>query len=137
MKYLGLDLGSVTCGISVSETGFIAGTLKTIRFKPDDYDTALDKILDVIKEEKPDELVLGLPYLQNGDIGERAEICLAFGKQLEIESGLPVHMQDERETTIESENILLEADISRKKRKQVIDQIAAVHILQRYLDRGI
>ena len=101
MKYLGLDLGSVTCGVAWSETGFIAGTYKTIRFQPD---------------------------------GERGQICLAFGKQLEKESGLPVHMQDERMTTVESEDILLEADVSRRKRKKVIDQMAAVAILQRYLD---
>lgn len=134
MKYIGLDLGSVTCGVAISETGFIAGTYKTLRFPPDDYDTALDKVLEVVQETKPDEIVLGLPYLLNDDIGERGQICLAFGKQLEIESGLPVHMQDERMTTVESEDVLLEADVSRKKRKKVIDQLAAVHILQRYLD---
>lgn len=135
MKYLGLDLGSVTCGISISETGFIAGTYKTIRFPSEDYDTCLDKILEIIQEVKPDEIVLGLPYMQNGDIGPRAQICLEFGKQLEIESGLPVHMQDERETTLESEEVLIQADVSRKKRKKVIDQLAAVRILQRYLDK--
>ncbi len=135
MKYIGLDLGSVTCGISMSETGFIASTYKTIRFQPDDYDEALDRILEIIQLEKPDEIVLGLPYMLNDDIGPRGEICLEFGRQLEIESGLPVHMQDERMTTVESESILLEADVSRKKRKKVIDQLAAVQILQRYLDR--
>ena len=67
MKYLGLDLGSVTCGISWSETGFIAGTVKTLRFPKDDYDTALDLILEVIREMKPDQIVLGLPLLENGD----------------------------------------------------------------------
>jgi putative Holliday junction resolvase len=134
VKYLGLDLGSVTCGVAWSETGFIAGTYKTIRFQPDDYDDALDKVLEVIQEKHPDEIVLGLPYLLNDDIGERGQICLAFGSQLEKESGLPVHMQDERMTTVESEDILLEADVSRRKRKKVIDQMAAVAILQRYLD---
>lgn len=134
MKYLGLDLGSVTCGVSYSETGFIAGTYKTLRFQSDDYDEALDKVLEVVNELKPDIIVLGMPYLLNDDIGERGEICLAFGKQLEIESGVPVKMMDERMTTVESENILLEADLSRKKRKKVIDQMAAVQILQRYLD---
>lgn len=133
-KYLGLDLGSVTCGISYSETGFIASTLKTIRFKPDDYDTCMDRILEIVQQQQPDIIVLGLPLLENGDIAERAQICLEFGRVLEAESGVPVKMQDERNTTQESEAILLEADISRKHRKKKIDQLAAVQILQRYLN---
>lgn len=133
-KYLGLDLGSVTCGISWSETGFIAGTVKTIRFPSDDYDTAIEMVEDIVREKKPDVIVLGLPLLENGDIAERAQICLEFGRALEVETGIPVKMQDERNTTQESESILLEADVSRKKRKKKIDQLAAVQILQRYLD---
>lgn len=133
-KYLGLDLGSVTCGISWSETGFIASTVKTIRFPADDYDTAIEMIEDFVAERKPDVIVLGLPLLENGDIAERAQICLEFGRALEVETGIPVKMQDERNTTQESESILLEADVSRKKRKKKIDQLAAVQILQRYLD---
>lgn len=133
-KYLGLDLGSVTCGISWSETGFIASTVKTIRFPSDDYDTAIEMVEEIVKERKPDVIVLGLPLLENGDIAERAQICLEFGRALEVETGIPVKMQDERNTTQESEAILLEADVSRKKRKKKIDQLAAVAILQRYLD---
>ena len=133
-KYLGLDLGSVTCGISWSETGFIAGTVKTIRFPSDDYDTAIEMVEEIVAEKKPDVIVLGLPLLENGDIAERAQICLKFGRALEVETGIPVKMQDERNTTQESESILLEADVSRKKRKKKIDQLAAVQILQRYLD---
>lgn len=132
--YLGLDLGSVTCGVSWSETGFIAGTVKTIRFKPDDYDTALDRVEELVAERKPDIIVLGLPLLENGDAAERAQICLEFGRVLHEETGIPVEMQDERNTTQESEAILLEADVSRKHRKKKIDQLAAVAILQRYLD---
>lgn len=133
-KYLGLDLGSVTCGISWSETGFIASTVKTIRFPSDDYDTAIEMVEEIVAERKPDIIVLGLPLLENGDIAERAQICLEFGRALEVETGIPVRMQDERNTTQESESILLEADVSRKKRKKKIDQLAAVAILQRYLD---
>ena len=133
-KYLGLDLGSLTCGISWSETGFIAGTVKTIRFPSDDYDTAIEMVEEIVAEKKPDVIVLGLPLLENGDIAERAQICLEFGRALEVETGIPVKMQDERNTTQESESILLEADVSRKKRKKKIDQLAAVQILQRYLD---
>ncbi|MDD6259382.1 MAG: Holliday junction resolvase RuvX [Erysipelotrichaceae bacterium] len=133
-KYMGLDLGSVTCGVSWSETGFIAGTVKTIRFPSDDYDTALDRIEELVQEMKPDIIVLGLPLLENGDAAERAQICLEFGKVLEKETGIPVKMQDERNTTQESEAILLEADVSRRHRKKKIDQLAAVAILQRWLD---
>ena len=112
----------------------IASTVKTIRFRRDDYDDALDQILQLIRERKPDVLVLGLPLLENDDVAERARLTLAFGAQLEKESGLPVKMQDERNTTQESEAILLLADMSRRHRKKKIDQVAAVRILQRYLD---
>lgn len=134
MKFMGIDLGSVTCGVSWSETGLIASTVKTVRFRPDDYDAALDQILQLVQERQPDVLVLGLPLLENGDAAQRAQIALTFGAQLEKESGLPVKMQDERNTTQESEEILLMADMSRKHRKKKIDQVAAVRILQRYLD---
>ena len=136
-RYLGLDLGSVTCGVSFSDTGFIARTIETIRFKPDDYNMALDKVLDIVDREKPDVIVLGLPLLLNDDVGSRAQICLEFGEVLEQESGIPVKMQDERFTTAVAESILLEADVSRKKRKKKIDQLAAVQILQTWLDRNV
>ena len=136
-RYLGLDFGSVTCGVSFSETGFIARTIETIRFKPDDYNMALDKVLDIVDREKPDVIVLGLPLLLNDDVGPRAQICLEFGEVLEQESGIPVKMQDERFTTAVAESILLEADVSRKKRKKKIDQLAAVQILQTWLDRNV
>ena len=136
-RYLGLDLGSVTCGVSFSDTGFIARTIETIRFKPDDYNMELDKVLDIVDREKPDVIVLGLPLLLNDDVGPRAQICLEFGEVLEQESGIPVKMQDERFTTAVAESILLEADVSRKKRKKKIDQLAAVQILQTWLDRNV
>ena len=136
-RYLGLDLGSVTCGVSFSDTGFIARTIETIRFKPDDYNMALDKVLDIVDREQPDVRVLGLPLLLNDDVGPRAQICLEFGEVLEQESGIPVKMQDERFTTAVAESILLEADVSRKKRKKKIDQLAAVQILQTWLDRNV
>ncbi|MBW9211849.1 Holliday junction resolvase RuvX [Bulleidia sp. zg-1006] len=134
-KYLGLDLGSVTCGVSASETGFIAHTVETIRFKSEDYNEAMDKVLAVIEREKPDEIVLGYPLLLNGDVGPRAKLSEEFKEVLEAECGLPVHLMDERFTTVEAEEILLQADVSRKKRKKKIDQLAAVQILQYYLDR--
>ena len=134
MKYIGLDLGSVTCGISKSDTGRFAMAVKTLRFKPDDYNAAFDMLLDYFEEEKPDVIVLGYPLLENGDEGPRASLSREFGEQLEIESGIKVIMQDERCTTRDSEEFLISAGVSRKKRRKVIDQQAAVRILQYYLD---
>ncbi len=135
MKYIGLDLGSVTCGISRSETGRIAQPVKTIRFHPDDYDEAIDKILELLKEEKPGLVVMGYPLLQNDDEGPRAKLSREVGEIIEQESGIKVVLQDERNTTKDSEEFLIAANVSRKKRKKVIDQQAAVRILQYYLDR--
>ena len=134
MKYLGLDLGSVTCGVSKSDTGFLAQAVKTIRFKADDYDEALDKIEEYINEYKPDLIVLGYPLLENGDVGPRAQLSEQFKLALEDETGIKVVLQDERRTTKDSEEFLIEANVSRSKRKKIIDQQAAVRILQYYLD---
>ena len=134
MKYIGLDLGSVTCGVSKSDTGLIAGHVKTIRFKPDDYDEAIDKILELLEQEKPDVVVMGYPLLENDDEGPRAKLSREVAEILEEESGIKVVLQDERYTTKESEEFLIAANVSRKKRKKVIDQQAAVRILQYYLD---
>lgn len=135
MKYIGLDLGSVTCGISKSDTGRLAQAVKTIRFKPDDYDDAIDKILEYINEEKPDLIVMGYPLLENDDEGPRAALSREIGEILEQESGIKVVLQDERNTTKDSEEFLIQANVSRKKRKKVIDQQAAIRILQYYLDK--
>ena len=133
-RYLGLDLGSVTCGVSESDTGLIARTVETIRFRPYDYNEAMDKVLLVIEREKPDLIVMGYPLLLNDDEGPKAQLCREFGEELEKECGIPVVLQDERFTTKAAESILLEADVSRKKRKKKIDQLAAVQILQTWLD---
>lgn len=135
MRYLGLDLGSVTCGISKSDTGFIAQGFTTIRFKSEDYDEALDKLENIIKEYNPDLIVLGYPLLENDDVGPRAKISEEFGRCLEDETGIKVVLQDERCTTKDSEEFLINANVSRKKRKKIIDQEAAIRILQYYLDK--
>ncbi len=133
MKYVGLDLGSVTCGIAES-SGYLAHAVKTLRFKPDDYDNCLDMLLEMYSENKPDLFVLGYPLLENGDAGPRAQLCEEFGKYLEEESGVKVALQDERYTTKDSTDFLISVDMSRKKRKKIIDQQAAVRILQYYID---
>ena len=136
MKYLSLDLGSVTCGVAKSDTGRLAQPLKTIRFRPDDYDDAIDKILDLFEQEKPDLVVMGYPLLENDDEGPRAQLSRQIGEILEQESGIRVVLQDERNTTKDSEAFLIAANVSRKKRKKIIDQQAAVRILEYYLDRN-
>ena len=133
-KYLGLDLGSVTCGISKSDTGLIAQAVKTLRFEKDNYDMALEKVEEFVNEYKPDIIVLGYPLLENGDEGPRAQLSKEFGEFLHEDTGIEVVLQDERCTTKDSEEFLIMADVSRKKRKKIIDQQAAIRILQYYLD---
>ena len=133
-RILGLDLGSVTLGVSVSDVmGIIASPVETIRFESDDYDSAFQKVQKYIKEFQVDTVVLGLPKHMNGDVGIRGEISIAFKEKLET-LNLKVVLWDERLTTVAAQRILIGADVSRKKRKKVIDQMAAVQILQSYLD---
>lgn len=133
-RILGLDLGSVTCGVSVSDLmGMIASPVETIRFANDDYEDCIEKLKKHIDSYKIDTVILGLPKHMNGDIGIRGNISLEFKKKLEA-LDLKVILWDERLTTVSAERFLLEADMSRKKRKKVIDQMAAVTILQDYLD---
>ena len=134
-RIMGLDLGSRTLGIAVSDPlGMIARTVETFRFDPDDYDAACSRAVQLAKELGAVKFVLGLPKHMN-DVGIRGQISLDFKAKLEAESGLPVILQDERLTTAAAERILISADVSRKKRKAVIDQMAAVQILQSYLDQ--
>ncbi|MDF9825323.1 putative Holliday junction resolvase [Breznakia sp. PF5-3] len=133
-KIIGLDLGSVTCGVSVSDLmGIIASSVKTIRFPEDDYDTCLEEVLLTLKENNSNTVVLGLPKHMNGDIGIRGNISIDFKEKLEAHD-VKVILWDERLTTVSAEKILIGADVSRKKRKKVIDQMAAVTILQDYLN---
>ena len=136
MRILGLDLGSRTLGVSVSDAlGMIARPVETIRFEQDDYDSALTQIKKYIDEFQVKKAVLGLPKHMNGDVGIRGEISIMFKEKIET-LGVEVILWDERLTTVAAERILISADVSRKKRKKVIDQMAAVQILQGYLDRN-
>lgn len=135
MRVLGLDLGSRTCGIAVSDPmGMIARTVETFRFADDDYPAACQRVVALCEELKVDEIVLGLPKHMNGDVGIRGEISLRFKEMLEEQLDLKVTLIDERLTTVAATKLLISADVSRKKRKQVVDQVAAVQILQGYLD---
>lgn len=136
MRYLGIDLGSKTVGLAMSDTTLtIASTYKTIFFKDEDYASTIEEILDIIKEYSITKIILGLPKNMNNTLGERAEITLKYKELLEEKTHLPVIMFDERLTSVISNNILLEADMSRKKRKKKVDSIAAQIILQDYLDK--
>ena len=135
-RVLGFDLGSRTLGVAVSDPlGMIARTVETFRFEEDDYDAALKRAGELIKEYSAKRIVLGLPKHMNGDIGIRCEISIKFKASLEEMYNIPVELVDERLTTVAAHKMLISADVSRKKRKQVVDQIAAVQILQGYLDR--
>ncbi|MEG0176336.1 Holliday junction resolvase RuvX [Anaerorhabdus sp.] len=134
-RVLGLDLGSRTCGVAVSDPlGIIARAVKTIRFNDGDYENACEQVLAEVKEFQVDEIVLGLPKHMNGDVGIRGNISIDFKNMLEERCSCSVILIDERLTTVAAQKILIAADVSRKKRKQVIDQMAAVQILQGYLD---
>lgn len=135
MKILGLDLGSKTIGIAISDImGIIAMGVETYRFNEERYDLALNRVVEIVKEKKVEKIVLGYPKHMNGDIGDRAKLCEEFKANLEKMLNIEVILVDERWTTKLAESRLLEADVSRKKRKQVIDKMAAVVILQNYLD---
>lgn len=135
MRIMGLDLGSKTCGVAVSDaTGMIARPLETTRFKDDDYDTCLKRVLELVVAHEVHLIVLGLPKHMNGDIGIRGQISMDFKEMIEQNSSVKVVLLDERLTTVQAERFLIAADVSRKKRKQIIDQMAAVSILQGYLD---
>jgi len=136
MRYLGIDLGSKTVGLAMSDTTLtIASTYKTIFFKDEDYNSTINEIKDIIKEYNITKIILGLPKNMNNTLGERAEITLKYKELLEQSTDIPVIMFDERLTSVISNSILIEADISRKKRKKKVDSIAAQIILQDYLNK--
>lgn len=135
MRYLGLDLGTKTLGLALSDPlGMIASSYKILRHD-ENYQSLIPLLKDEINKNKVEILVLGLPKNMNNSIGERGEIALKFKESLEKEFNLPVYMQDERLTTKQAESLLISNDTSRKKRKKVIDSLAATIILQSYLDR--
>lgn len=136
MRCLGLDLGSKTLGIAISDlTNVIASVYTTLYFKDENYDSLLEPLGEIIDKEKIDTLVLGLPKNMNNTLGERALITLEFKKKLEDTFNINVYMEDERLTSVISNNVLIDANVSRKKRKKKVDGMAAVIILQGYLDK--
>ncbi|MCR6096949.1 Holliday junction resolvase RuvX [Salipaludibacillus agaradhaerens] len=136
MKILGLDVGTKTIGVAVSdELGWTAQGVETIKREENDLDEAVERLEELIAEHHIAKIVVGLPKNMNGTIGPSGEACQQFAKELSQRTGLKVEMWDERLSTVAAERMLVSADVSRKKRKKVIDKMAAVMILQGYLDR--
>lgn len=135
MRILGLDLGSKTLGVAISdELGWTAQGVETIKINEESRDYNMRRLSEIVKEYGVEKVVLGMPKNMNGTIGPRAEASQQFAQILQKKFDLPVILWDERLTTMAAERMLISADVSRKKRKQVIDKMAAVMILQSYLD---
>lgn len=135
MRVMGLDVGSKTVGVAISDAlGWTAQGIETIKINEEKKVFGFDRIGTLINENEVTKIVVGLPKNMNGSIGFRGEASQFFASELEKRFGLPVILWDERLTTMAAERVLLEADVSRKKRKQVIDKMAASMILQGYLD---
>ncbi len=135
MRYLGFDLGTRTLGISISDdTKTIATTYTTLRFNDGEYESIFEEIKSIVEKENIEKIILGLPKNMNNTLGFRAEETINFKEKLEKYLNIEIVLQDERLTTISAHNFLLEADMSRKKRKQVVDKLSANIILQTYLD---
>jgi putative Holliday junction resolvase len=136
MKIIGLDVGSKTIGVALSDAfGWTAQGLTTLYWNESDIHSADAELSKIIEEHEVGKAIIGLPKNMNGTIGERGEASERFAKHIEKKFKIPCVLWDERLSTVAAERVLLEADLSRKKRKKVIDKMAAVMILQSYLDQ--
>jgi putative holliday junction resolvase len=135
MKILGLDLGSKTLGVAISDPSqTIASKLLTIIFQSGNYESALEQLTKVISEFEIAKIVLGLPKNMNGSLGFQAETSMKFKQMLEDKLQIDVVLWDERLTSKMAESMMISANLTRKKRKTKIDFVAATIILQSYLD---
>ncbi|MTV83247.1 Holliday junction resolvase RuvX [Secundilactobacillus folii] len=137
MRLMGLDVGSRTVGVAMSDLlGWTAQGVEIIRINEDDKEFGIDRVKELVKQYEVTGFVLGLPKNMNNSLGPRAKASQDYGELLKQTFDLPVDFEDERLTTVEAERMLVEeADTSRRKRKRVIDKLAASLILQNYLDR--
>lgn len=134
-RYIGLDVGDRTIGIAISDPFLLtAQSLMTIKRKSKIED--IEIINDIIKEKEVSKIIVGLPKNMNNTIGPQAKKVKTFVKELKKHTDLDIEYVDERLTTISATRVLIEQNVSRKKRKDVIDSIAATYILQTYLDMG-
>lgn len=135
MKKLGLDLGDRSLGISISDDlNWLARPIETLKFSDKDFEYALNYTLDLIIKHKIDTIVLGLPKNMDGSEGVQAEICRTFKQNIEDKSTVKVVLWDERLTSKMASSMMIDQNLKRKKRKKSIDAMAAVIILQGYLD---
>ncbi|MCH1974927.1 Holliday junction resolvase RuvX [Muricomes sp. OA1] len=136
MRIMGLDYGTKTVGVAISDAlGLTAQGIETIQRKEENkLRRTLARIEELVSEYEVEKIVLGFPKHMNNDIGERAEKSLEFRDMLARRTGLEVIMWDERLTTVEAERTLIESNVRRENRKKYIDKIAAIFILQGYLD---
>lgn len=136
MRIMGLDFGAKTVGVAVSDPLLVtAQGIEIIRRKDENkLRQTLARIEELILLHQVEEIVLGLPKNMNDTLGARAELTCEFKEKLERRTGLPVHMWDERLTTVAADKAMMEAGIRRENRKEYVDKIAAVFILQGYLD---
>jgi putative Holliday junction resolvase len=133
MRWMGLDVGDKTIGVALSdEMGWTAQGLEVIRRSSKEKDFL--RLQTIIDQNQVVEIIVGLPKNMNNTIGHRGQLCVAFAEEIATRFQLPVHLWDERLSTVAATKTLLEADLSRKKRKSVIDQLAATFILQNYMD---
>ena len=137
MRVMGLDVGSKTVGVAISDPlGFTAPGVEIIKINEEAKEFGFDRLGELVKEYQVDKFVVGLPKNMNNTEGPRVEASKAYGDKIKEIFNLPVDYQDERLTTVQAERMLVEqADVSRDKRKKVIDKLAAQLILQNYLDR--
>jgi putative Holliday junction resolvase len=136
MRYLGLDLGTKTLGISKSDAmGIIASSYKLLIFENEDYNSLIEPLKDIIFSEKIDKIVLGLPKNMDNSLGFASERSIKFKELIEKNIDIEVILQDERLSSVEANNLMISNDTSRKKRKEKVDALAATIILQRYLDQ--
>ena len=137
MRVMGLDVCSKTVGVAISDPlGFTAQGVEIIKINEEAKEFGFDRLGELVKEYQVDKFVVGLPKNMNNTEGPRVEASKAYGDKIKEIFNLPVDYQDERLTTVQAERMLVEqADVSRDKRKKVIDKLAAQLILQNYLDR--
>lgn len=134
MRILGLDIGSKTIGVAISDPlGWTAQGITTIKRTKKEQD--IEEIRKICKEYSVESIVVGLPKNMNGTIGDSGEKVIEFSEKIKEVLDLKVEMWDERLTTVAAHKAMLEADLSRAKRKKIVDKIAAIYILQGYLDR--
>ncbi|PIC81162.1 Holliday junction resolvase RuvX [Sporosarcina sp. P18a] len=135
MRTMGLDVGTKTVGIAISDSlGWTAQGIETIKIDEAVGSLGMKRVKQLTEEYEVTEFVVGYPKNMNNTIGPRGEASEQYAEKLREKFGLPVILWDERLTTMAAERVLIEADVSRKKRKSVIDKMAAVMILQGYLD---